>query len=98
MHNLKFDPSTREGSQIIRLFNRIKDDIEDTDGWNGGDVVDVLCEWFKDLGIDVDADAIGSGPDEPTAAVTDARDRFTTGILTRKAQFAAALSRPARRR
>ncbi|MFF3256991.1 hypothetical protein ACFYWP_39825 [Actinacidiphila glaucinigra] len=41
-----------EGREIIRLFNGIKNDIEDDDGgWNGGDVVDWLLDWFHAIGI-----------------------------------------------
>ncbi|MEV7177861.1 hypothetical protein [Kitasatospora sp. NPDC093679] len=69
MHNLKFDPSTPEGAEIVDLFNGIKEHIEDdSGGWNGGDVVDALTQWFADLGIDVDADTITT---DVAPAVTD---------------------------
>jgi hypothetical protein len=53
-HKLKFDTTSPEGAEIVDLFNGIKTNIEDDEGgWNGADIVDALCEWFTDLGIDV---------------------------------------------
>lgn len=49
-----FDLTTREGRAISGLFVGIKHGIEDGDGWNGGDVVERLCNWFRDLGLDPD--------------------------------------------
>lgn len=48
-----FDLTTREGRAISSLFTSIKHN-EDSDGWNGGDVVDRLWDWFTDLGLDPD--------------------------------------------
>ena len=57
-HDLKFDQTTAEGAAIVRLFNEIKTEIEDGDGgWNGGDVVTELDEWFVGLGIDTSQDS-----------------------------------------
>src|SRR4051812_28359516 len=45
---------------VLELFGRMKD-IEDGDGgWNGGDTVDALCEWFAQFGINVDADQLAA--------------------------------------
>ncbi|MEU3877837.1 hypothetical protein [Streptomyces sp. NPDC029704] len=50
---LKYDPTTPEGQAISRLFREVKS-IEDGDGgWNGGDTVGLLCDFFIRLGIDV---------------------------------------------
>ncbi|MEU7031630.1 hypothetical protein AB0A60_33650 [Streptomyces sp. NPDC046275] len=50
---LKYDPTTPEGQAISRLFREVKS-IEDSDGgWNGGDTVDLLCDFFIRLGIDI---------------------------------------------
>ena len=36
-------------------------ELEDGDGgWNGGDTVEALCEWFAEFGIDVDADEVAA--------------------------------------
>lgn len=41
---------------VLDLFGRMKD-LEESDGsWNGGDVVESLCAWFDEFGIDVNAD------------------------------------------
>lgn len=41
---------------ITKLYVRLRRDVEDSDGgWNGGDTVEVLCEWFKEHGFDVDS-------------------------------------------
>ncbi|MGW4527802.1 hypothetical protein [Amycolatopsis sp. NPDC004378] len=45
---------------VLDLFGRMKD-LEEGDGsWNGGDVVEALCEWFAEFGIDVDADEVAA--------------------------------------
>ncbi|RAS59483.1 hypothetical protein C8D87_11495 [Lentzea atacamensis] len=45
---------------VLDLFGRMKL-IEDEDGgWNGGDTVDALSEWFAEFGIDVDDDVIAA--------------------------------------
>lgn len=45
---------------ILDLFRRMKE-LEDCEGsWNGGDVVEALCEWFTEYGIDVDADEVAA--------------------------------------
>ncbi|MCX4826345.1 hypothetical protein OG883_42655 [Streptomyces sp. NBC_01142] len=50
---LKYDPTTPEGQAISRLFRECKS-IEDGDGgWNGGDTVDLVCDFFIRLGIDI---------------------------------------------
>ncbi|MGW3392148.1 hypothetical protein [Streptomyces cinereoruber] len=50
---LKYDPTTFEGQAISRLFREVKS-IEDSDGgWNGADTVDLLCDFFIRLGIDI---------------------------------------------
>lgn len=47
---------TTAATAIRGLFAQIKNEVETPDGgWNGGDVVDVLTEWFTALGFDVDA-------------------------------------------
>lgn len=47
---------TVEGTAILALFSRPKDIEEGDGGWPGGDVVEQLCAWFAELGIDVDDD------------------------------------------
>ncbi|MFF2620112.1 hypothetical protein [Kitasatospora sp. NPDC058046] len=69
MHQLNFDPQSALGAQVVRLFNRIKTEIENRDGsWDGGDVVNELGPWLGDLGIDITGDAIV--PDAAAAGVT----------------------------
>lgn len=47
---------TSAATAIRDLFAEIKNEVETPDGgWPGGDVVDVLTEWFTALGFDVDA-------------------------------------------
>ena len=38
----------------LDLLGRLKGIESRGGGWNGADTVDVLCEWFTFLGIDVD--------------------------------------------
>lgn len=46
---------TPAATAIRGLFDVIKNDVEGYDGQrNGGDVVDLLNEWFTALGFDVD--------------------------------------------
>ena len=41
------------GMSVHDLYRTIREDIEDPDGgWNGGDVVETLCEWFTRHGFD----------------------------------------------
>jgi hypothetical protein len=71
-NNLKYDPTTAEGEAIASLFRGCKN-IESSDGnWNGGDIVQWLCQWFTDLGINPDgpiyqADAIQPQVSSPGA-------------------------------
>lgn len=58
-HHLKFDPDTEMGRAIIALF----EGCEEVD-WSGGDVVQVLTDWFTRFGIDTEAGPITV----PTAA------------------------------
>ena len=47
------DTTSLEGRRITDLFNGIKNDIEVGDGgWNGGDVVAALTDWFDNMGLD----------------------------------------------
>ncbi|MFE0356460.1 hypothetical protein ACFW2K_22850 [Streptomyces nigra] len=53
-HQLKFDPTSPEGAEIVALYNNIRENIQDEEGgWNGADTVDALCTWFDRLGVDV---------------------------------------------
>ncbi|MDT7784997.1 MAG: hypothetical protein QOF58_3416 [Pseudonocardiales bacterium] len=53
-------PNLAECAAVLDLFGRMKA-IEDEDGgWNGGDTVDELCQWFREFGIDVDADWVAA--------------------------------------
>lgn len=57
-HHLRFDPRTREGRAIHKLFAAVKNDVEEPNGrWNGAAVVELLDQWFTDLGYDVAAPA-----------------------------------------
>lgn len=63
----KADPTKqtrrRDAAAVDNLFRRIKS-IEQHDGsWPGGDAVSVLCEWFTELGYDIDPDE--ANEDEP---------------------------------
>lgn len=41
-------------TDIDRLYTTLRRDIEKGDGsWDGGDVVEALCEWLIQLGYDV---------------------------------------------
>ncbi|MFE7530559.1 hypothetical protein ACFU7Y_33315 [Kitasatospora sp. NPDC057542] len=89
MHKLNFDPQSALGAQVVRLFNRIKTEIENSDGsWNGGDVVDALTPWLGDLGIDILGDAIV--PDT-AAADTTAGAEPPSGCTVRYADCVPAL-------
>ena len=44
-------PLNLRAPEIGRLLDSIRTEIEEPDGsWNGGDVVDLLCQWFTALG------------------------------------------------
>ena len=46
---------TRAAKAVQTLYQSIRRDIEsDGDGWNGADVVELLCQWFQLHGFDVD--------------------------------------------
>jgi hypothetical protein len=52
------NPDCHEGTKILQLLARLKD-IEASDGgWNGGDAVEILVEWFAEMGIDTDLPVI----------------------------------------
>ncbi|MGZ2361478.1 hypothetical protein LRE75_33170 [Streptomyces sp. 372A] len=54
---LKYDPTTREGQAISRLFRTVKS-IEDSDGgWDGADTVEMVGAFFSSLGIDIERGA-----------------------------------------
>lgn len=53
-HNIAEDTAEVSAEAVRDLYRGIREDIEDGDGWNGGDVVDWLCVWFKRHGFDVD--------------------------------------------
>ncbi|WP_433463921.1 hypothetical protein [Spirillospora sp. CA-128828] len=61
------DTEAAYASLLIGLLFRIRTMIEDSDGWNGGDVVELLCEYFPSLGLDIDAYIPGLSPDEADA-------------------------------
>ncbi|MCX4515908.1 hypothetical protein OHA27_37965 [Streptomyces sp. NBC_01619] len=48
------DLSTPEGLHIADLHNRIRNTFEGSDGWNGGDLVDLVEAWFDELGMPTD--------------------------------------------
>lgn len=53
-------PHPAECAAALDLFGRMKA-IEDEDGgWNGGDTVDELCQWFREFGIDINADWVAA--------------------------------------
>ncbi|MER5372751.1 hypothetical protein [Streptomyces sp. NPDC002553] len=86
---LKYDPTTPEGQAISRLFREVKS-IEDGDGgWNGGDTVDLVGDFFIRLGIDINrgdyqVDAVPPQAVSPEAApdtvaeLLAAHEEFTT--------------------
>ncbi|MFF5264560.1 hypothetical protein ACFY4C_37025 [Actinomadura viridis] len=65
------DTEAAYASLLIGLLFRIRTKIEDSDGWNGGDVVELLCEYFPSLGLDINAYIPGLNDDE--ADTIDAR-------------------------
>jgi hypothetical protein len=40
---------------VLRLFGMLKEGEDSDGGWNGGDAVSALCEWFAALGLTPDA-------------------------------------------
>jgi rhodanese-related sulfurtransferase len=86
---LNYDPTTAEGEAIGRLFRGCKNIERNNGGWNGGDIVQWLCEWFTSLGINPDGsvhqvDAIPPQKISPeadpdtVAEFLAAHDAFTT--------------------
>lgn len=54
-HNIASDREEKSAANVRRLYRTIRQDVEDSDGgWNGADVVEVLCEWFKRHGFNVE--------------------------------------------
>lgn len=61
------DAEAAYASLLIGLLYRIRTMIENGDGWNGGDVVELLCEFFPSLGLDIGAFIPGLDEDEGDA-------------------------------
>lgn len=74
MHSLTFDQTTREGSAIVALFNRIEAAVAKAGGgpWNPGATTDTLLDWFGAQGIDVDGGPITSRTPSGLAAAQPA--------------------------
>lgn len=76
MHSLTFDQTTREGSAIVALFNRIEAEVEKAGGgpWNPGETTDTLLDWFTAQGIDVYGGQITSRAPSGLPATTPVAD------------------------
>ncbi|MEZ0092530.1 hypothetical protein [Streptacidiphilus sp. EB129] len=57
MHQLMFSPDTLEGASICALLARLQDEQEGTGDWNGSRTIEVLNDWFAELGLDVEEPA-----------------------------------------
>jgi hypothetical protein len=69
-HALTFDPATSGGQAVCRLFQQIKD-VEEPDG---GEVCEMVMQWFADLGFDVEA------PLTTPAQAGDPAERFDENL------------------
>jgi hypothetical protein len=57
---------TPDARAVQALFRVLREEVEESDGsWPGGDVVEVLCEWFKLHGFDVDGPNPYATDDDP---------------------------------
>lgn len=56
MHHPKIDITTPEGECIGELHSRIREEFGESDGWNGGDLVEIVEARFHGMGIDPDSD------------------------------------------
>lgn len=84
---LKYDPTTPEGQAISRLFREVKS-IEDSDGgWNGGDTVDLLCDFFIRLGIDINRGDYQVDSVPPQAVSPEADPDIVAELLAAHAEF-----------
>lgn len=85
--SLKYDPTTPEGEAIGNLFRACKS-IEDADGgWNGGDTVDLVCNFFTRLGIDIKRDIYQVDAIPPLAISTEAAPDGVAKILATRDDF-----------
>ncbi|MER5615971.1 hypothetical protein [Streptomyces sp. NPDC002215] len=86
-NDLKIDPTTAEGEAIARLFRDCKN-IEDGDGgWNGGDIVGLLCRWFTDLGINPDGPIYQADAIQPQVSSPDANPDTIANLLAALPDF-----------
>ncbi|MET8406214.1 hypothetical protein [Streptomyces sp900116325] len=84
---LNYDPTTPEGKAIGNLFRACKD-IEDSDGrWNGGDTVEVVCDFFIRLGIDIKGDVYQVDPIAPEVIAPPADTANVTRLLIAAGPF-----------
>jgi hypothetical protein len=79
-HHPRIDLTGAAGQAILELFTTIKQRVEQEDGnWPGAEVVDVLSEWLRGIGIDPDAPAQALPPPAPPAC---AHERVTAEFVT----------------
>ncbi|MEU5198997.1 hypothetical protein AB0G86_33990 [Streptomyces scabiei] len=86
---LKYDPTTPEGQAISRLFREVKS-IEDGDGgWNGGDTVDLVGDFFIRLGIDINRGDYQVDAVPPQAVSPEAAPDAVAELLAAHEEFTA---------
>jgi hypothetical protein len=84
---LKYDPTTPEGQAISRLFRAVKS-IEDSDGgWNGGDTVELVGDFFTRLGIDINRGAYQVDAVPPQAVSPEATPDAVAELLSAHREF-----------
>ncbi|MFI9772199.1 hypothetical protein ACIHJG_35855 [Streptomyces sp. NPDC052415] len=84
---LNYDPKTPEGQAISRLFRACKR-MEDSDGgWNGGDTVDLICDFFISLGIDIKRGTYQVDAVPPQAVSPEAEPDTIADILSAHEEF-----------
>ncbi|MFJ5952629.1 hypothetical protein [Streptomyces noursei] len=76
---LKYDPTTPEGQAISRLFRDVKGSEDSDGGWNGGDIVDLVGDFFIRLGIDIDCGDY-QVDDVPPQAVSPEAEPYTAEL------------------
>lgn len=70
---------------VVELFARIKQREESDGSWPGADVVDELCAWFQEYGIDPD--------DDPAMRPTGGSGMSREEVKYGRAEVVAALNR-----
>ncbi|CRK56936.1 hypothetical protein [Alloactinosynnema sp. L-07] len=56
--SLRINPHSVEGAAILDLYDQLKAlEQEDSGGWNGGDLVNLVSDFFRGLGVNIDMPA-----------------------------------------